>query len=169
MLPKKVEEILNRQIQREDYSSQLYLSMASWAENKGFEGISSWLYAQAEEERIHFLKLVKYVNDRDSVAIIPGIDAPPTDFGDVFVMFEKVFAHEKFISGSINEIISVCISENDYTTQNWIQWFVTEQIEEEASVKTIIDKLNLLGKNNLYMFDRDIMSLRGGGASSAEA
>lgn len=166
MLSKKVEKILNDQIQKEDYSSQLYLSMASWAENKGFEGVSNWLYAQAEEERLHMLKFVKYVNDRDGVAVIPGLDTPPADFGDVFEMFDKVLAHEIFISGSINEIVAACISENDFTTQNWIQWFVTEQIEEEASVKTIIDKLTLLGKNNLYMFDRDIMSMRGGGGAA---
>lgn len=168
MLPKKVEDILNLQIEKEDYSSQLYLSMASWAENKGFEGVSNWLYAQAEEERLHMLKLVRYVNERDGVAIIPGIETPPIDFGDVFVMFDKVLEHEKYISGSINEIVEACIAENDYTTQNWIQWFVTEQIEEEASVKAIIDKLNLLGKNNLYMFDRDIMSMRGGEEAAAE-
>jgi len=168
MLPNKVEAILNLQIEREDYSSQLYLSMASWADNKGYEGVSNWLYAQAEEERVHMLKLVKYVNERDGVAVIPGIDAPPTDFGDIFEAFDQVLKHEKFISGSINEIVAVCIAENDFTTQNWIQWFVNEQIEEEASVKAIIDKLNLLGKNNLYMFDRDIMSMRGGAAPSAE-
>jgi ferritin len=169
MLPKKVEEILNLQIEREDYSSQLYLSMASWAENNGFEGVSIWLYAQTEEERVHMLKLIKYVNDRDGIAAIPGIDTPPTDFGDVFTMFDKVLAHEQYISGSINEIVAVCISENDYTTQNWIQWFVNEQIEEEASVKAIIDKLKLLGKSNLYMFDRDIMTMRGSGADSTRA
>jgi ferritin len=169
MLPKKVEEILNVQIEKEDYSSQLYLSMASWAENGGFEGVSCWLYSQAEEERVHMLKLINYLNDRDGMAVIPGIDTPPTEFGDVFTMFDKVLAHEQFISGSINEIIAVCIAENDYTTQSWIQWFVTEQIEEEASVKAIIDKLKLLGKNNLYMFDRDIMSMRGSGAVSEGA
>jgi ferritin len=168
MLPKKVEEILNLQIEKEDYSSQLYLAMASWAENKGFEGVSNWLYAQAEEERMHMLKLVRYVNERDGVAVIPGIETPPTDFEDVFVLFDKVLAHEKYISGSINEIVAVCMAENDYTTQNWIQWFVTEQIEEESSVKAIIDKLNLVGKNNLYMFDRDIMSMRGGEEEEAE-
>jgi len=168
MLPKKVEEILNVQIEKEDYSSQLYLSMASWAENNGFEGVSSWLYAQAEEERVHMLKLVKYVNERDGVALIPGIETPPGDFENIFVVFDKVLAHEKYISGSINEIVSVCIAENDYTTQSWIQWFVNEQIEEESSVKAIIDKLRLLGENNLYMFDRDIMSMRGSGEASAE-
>lgn len=166
MLPEKVEAILNVQIKKEDYSSQLYLSMASWAENNGFEGVSNWLYAQAEEERMHMLKLIKYVNERDGVALIPGIETPPSDFGDIFQAFDQVLAHEKFISGSINEIIAVCIAENDFTTQSWIQWFVTEQIEEESSVKAIIDKLNLLGKNNLYMFDRDIMSMRDGGAAA---
>ena len=137
------------------------------AENQGFEGVSNWLYAQAEEERIHMLKLVKYVNERDGLAVIPGIDTPPTEFGDVFEMFDKVLAHEKYISGSINEIVAVCIAENDFTTQSYIQWFVTEQIEEEASVKAIIDKLKLLGKNNLYMFDRDIMSMRGSASADS--
>ena len=114
------------------------------------------------------LKLIRYVHERDGEAVIPGFDAPPADFEDVFVMFDKVLAHEKYISGSINEIVAVCIAENDFTTQSWIQWFVTEQIEEESSVKTIIDKLNLLGKNNLYMFDRDIMTMRGSGEAAAE-
>jgi len=168
MLPKKVEAILNRQIEREDYSSQLYLAMASWAENKGMEGVSNWLYAQAEEEREHMLKLVKYVNERDGVAVIPGIETPPADFGDVFTAFDKVLEHEQFISASINEIVAECMAENDYTTQNWIQWFVTEQIEEEASVRAIIDKLNLVGKNNLYMFDRDIMTMRAEGEAEEE-
>lgn len=165
MLTEKVEQILNEQILKEDYSSQLYLSMASWAENKGFEGVSDWFYAQAEEERIHLLKLIKYINERDGISVIPGIDKPPVDFGNIFDLFDKVLAHEKFISGSINEIVAMCVAENDYTTQSWIQWFVTEQIEEESSVKVIIDKLKLLGENNLYLFDRDIMSIRKTSAS----
>lgn len=169
MLPEKVEAILNLQVQKEDYSSQLYLAMASWAENQGFAGISQWLYAQAEEERVHMLKLVRYVNERAGVAVVPGIETPPSDFGNVFDMFDKVLAHEQYISKSINEIVAVCIAENDYTTHNWIQWFVTEQIEEEASVRAVIDKLKLVGKQNLYLFDRDIMSLRGAaGEDTAE-
>lgn len=166
MLTEKVEAILNQQIQKEDYSSQLYLAMASWAENQGFEGISDWLYAQSEEERIHMLKLVRYVNERDGVAVIPGMETPPADFGNVFDMFDKVLAHEQYISKSINEIVAVCNAEKDFTTHNWIQWFVTEQIEEEASVRAVIDKLKLVGNQNLYIFDRDIMSMRG--AASAD-
>jgi ferritin len=166
MLNKKVEEILNLQIQKEDYSSQLYLSMASWAENQGIAGIAGWLYIQSEEERVHMLKLVRYVNERAGVAVIPGLEQPPSDFTDVTTMFGKVLEHERYITASINDIVAVCIAENDFTTHNWIQWFVTEQIEEEASVRAIIDKLNLVGKNNLYMFDRDIMSMRGGETSA---
>lgn len=161
MLPEKIEKILNAQIQKEDYSSQLYLAMASWAENQGYEGIADWLYAQSEEERVHMLKLVRYINERDGKAVIQGMETPPSDFGDVKKMFESVLEHERFISASINEIVAVCVGEKDFTTQNWIQWFVTEQIEEEASARAILDKLDLVGKNNLYMFDRDIMSMRG--------
>lgn len=163
MLTEKVLAGLNDQIGKEDYSSQLYLSMASWAEFKGYEGISSWLYAQAEEERVHMLRLVRYINERDGHAVVPGIETPPGDFGNVFDMFDKVLAHEKFISGSINEIVAVCIEEKDFTTWNWIQWFVNEQIEEEASARAIIDKLKLVGKENLYLFDRDIMAMRQSG------
>ncbi|MCF8226170.1 MAG: ferritin [Bacteroidales bacterium] len=163
MLNKKVEEILNTQVQKEDYSSQLYLSMASWAETEGFSGVAGWLYAQSDEERLHMLKLVEYINERDGAAEIPGMEKPPKTFNNLPEMFDAVLEHERYITASINEIVAVCMQEKDYTTHNWIQWFVQEQIEEEASAKDIIDKLNLVGDKNLYMFDRDIMSMRSAG------
>ncbi len=168
MLSKKVEDILNEQVDKEGYSSHLYLSMAVWAETKGLGGIADWLYAQAEEERIHMLKLVRYINERDGKAAIIAVKEPPTEFGTVREMFDKVLEHEQFISGSINEIVQVCIEENDHTTNNWVQWFVTEQIDEEASVTGRIDKLKLVGEHNMYMFDRDILGMRGGGEAAAE-
>jgi len=161
MLSEKVEKILNVQVDKEAYSSHLYLAMASWAEVNGYKGIAEWFYAQAEEERMHMLKLIGYINDRDGKSVIPLIKEPPADFPGVKELFVMALEHEKFISKSINEIVAVCIDENDHTTHNWIQWFVTEQIEEEASVKEIIDKLNLVGEHNMYMFDRDIMGMRG--------
>jgi ferritin len=167
MLNKKVEEILNVQVQKEDYSSQLYLAMASWAENQGFSGVAEWLYAQAEEERMHMLKIVRYINERDGSAAIPGLDQPPREFKNLPSLFDAVLEHERYISASINEIVAVCMDEKDYTTHNWIQWFVTEQIEEEASVKDIIDKLKLVGDKNLYMFDRDILGMRGNESADA--
>lgn len=166
MLSKKIEDILNVQVEKEGYSSNLYLAMASWAETKGYAGISEWLYAQAEEEKMHMLKIIHYINERGGHAIVPPFKEPPKNQKNIKSMFEDIFKHEQFISQSINEIVAETIAEKDYTTQSWIQWFVTEQIEEEAQVSDILDKLNLLGENNLYLFDRDIMSMRGNGGSA---
>ena len=161
MLNKKIEDICNRQIEREAFSSNLYLAMASWAETEGYNGIAQWLYAQSEEEREHMLKFIDYVNDRGGKAIIPSFEQPAQSYGDIFGMFQQVLEHEQYITKSINEIVAITIEEKDYTTNNWIQWFVTEQIEEESSVNAIIDKLKLIGDKNLYVFDRDIMGMRG--------
>ncbi|MBS0011590.1 MAG: ferritin [Bacteroidales bacterium] len=160
MLKKSIEDLLNRQIEREGYSSILYLSMASWAETEGYAGVAEWLYAQAEEEKMHMLKILRYVNEREGKAIIPSFDKPPAGFDGLKVMFDQILEHEKYITSSINEIVAETIKENDFATHNWLQWFVSEQVEEESSVQTIIDKLNLVGSHNLYMFDRDIMSMR---------
>ncbi len=161
MLNKKVEDILNDQLEKEGYSSNLYLAMASWAATNGYEGIANWLLAQAEEEREHMLKIIAYVNERGGKAIIPAFEKPPVEYEDVKPMFEQVLKHEQYVTASINDIVAVCEQEKDFTTHNWVQWFVNEQIEEESSASNILDKLNLLGEGPLYMFDRDIMSLRG--------
>ena len=165
MLTKAMETILNEQIEKEGYSSNLYLAMAVWIEENGFNGISKWLYAQAEEERVHMLKFISYIAERDANAIIPEFKKPPVDYGNVKDLFEAVLKHEKYISSSINDIVGKSLDERDYTTHTWIQWFVTEQIEEEASVREILDKLELVGDKNLYMFDRDILGMRGTAAS----
>ncbi len=165
MLNKKVEDILNRQVEREAYSSNLYLAMAVWAECNGLEGTSKWLYAQSDEERMHMLKFISYINERGGRARITAIAEPPSEYKDVREVFDKVLKHEQFVSASINEIVEVTLNEKDFTTHNWIQYFVTEQIEEEASVQSIIDKLKLMGDHNIYMFDRDIMGMRSEGGS----
>ena len=121
MLTKKVEEICNRQIEREGYSSNLYLAMASWAENKGLAGVASWLYVQADEERLHMLKFIKYVNERGGTALMPAFKQPPVKFKSVHDMFKDVLKHEQFISASINEVLTVASDEKDYATANWIQ------------------------------------------------
>jgi ferritin len=168
MLKKKIEEICNRQIEREGYSSNLYLAMASWAETSGFAGVAEWLYAQAEEEHGHMMKFIKYVNERGGKAIIPAFKKPEPDYKGVEEMFKEVLKHEEFITGSINEIVELTLAEKDYNTHNFLQWFVTEQVEEESSVMNILDKLRLIGKNNMYQFDRDIMSLRTSASKEAE-
>jgi ferritin len=160
MLTKKVEDICNRQVEREGYSSNLYLAMASWAEINGYAGVAQWLYVQADEERIHMLKFIKYINERGGKAIMSAFKKPPVDYKSVEELFKEVLKHEEFVTASINEIVALTLEEKDFNTHNFLQWFVTEQIEEEASARNIIDKLRLVGKNNLYQFDRDILSLR---------
>jgi ferritin len=160
MIKQRIETILNEQVEKEAYSSNLYLAMASWCEKKGFAGIAQWMYAQSDEERIHMLKFIKYINERGGHAIIPVLKQPPVEQGSVKEMFEAVLKHEQFISDSINQIVGIAIEEKDFTTNSWVQWFVNEQIEEESNVSIILDKLNMLGKDNMYLFDRDIMGLR---------
>ena len=160
MIKKKIEDICNRQVEREGFSSNLYLAMASWAETNGFSGVAGWLYAQAEEERLHFLRFIKYINERGGKAVIPELKMPQAEYKSVEDVFKEVLAHEEFVTNSINEIVSLTMEEKDFNTQNFLQWLVMEQVEEEASVRGILDKVRLVGANNMYQFDRDIMSLR---------
>ena len=160
MMKKSIEDICNRQVEREFYSSLLYIAMASWTETRGYSGIADWLYGQAEEEKDHMLKFVRFINGRGGHAILPALKQPPVEYKDIKTLFMEVLKHEQYISASINDIVELSIKEKDYSTHNWIQWFVSEQLEEEASVQTIIDKLNLVGDHNMYMFDRDIFSMR---------
>ncbi len=161
MLSKTIEKILNEQIEKEGYSSNLYLAMATWADKEGYAGIAQWLFAQAEEEKMHMMKFIEYITERGCHAIIPAFKQPPANFEGIKILFDQVLEHEQYITSSINDIVALAIKENDFATHNWIQWFITEQVEEESSVQAIIDKLNLLGDKNLYLFDRDIMGLRG--------
>lgn len=167
MLKQEVEKAIIKQIDKEIYSSNLYLAMASWAHSHGFGGTAQWLYAQADEERTHMIKFVNYINDRGGHAIISSTEAPPADFDGVQHIFEQVLEHELMISESINHIVEVCMLAKDFTTLNWMQWFVNEQIQEEASVSVILDKLRLLEGQNMYIFDRDVFALRAASAAKA--
>jgi len=169
MLSEKVQKAINEQIKREAYSSNLYLAMASWAEVNGYKGSSDFLYIQAEEERIHMLKLFRYVNDREGHAEVSELEKPPMVFTSIKTVFEEVLKHEKYISKSINDLVGICYDERDFTTVNFLQWYVNEQIEEEANAKAIIDRLELLGndKSQLYIFDRDIVTIRQQTAAAA--
>lgn len=160
MIKKSIEDICNRQVEREGYSSNLYIAMASWAENNGYPGVAAWLYGQAEEEKLHMLKFIKYINERGGKAIIPAFKKPVAVYKSVENVFTEVLKHEEFVTESINEIVGLTLEEKDFNTHNFLQWFVFEQVEEEASVRTIIDKIRLVGNNNMYLFDKDILSLR---------
>ncbi len=161
MLSDKVEKALNQQVLLEAESSQHYLSMASWAEVNGFNGIAEFMYAHSDEERLHMLKLVRYINERGGHALVQQLAAPPKTWKGLGDVFQDLLDHEIAVSAAINNLIDVCLGEKDYTTQNFLQWYVAEQIEEEALARTIMDKLNLIGndKGGLYLFDRDITKL----------
>ena len=161
MLSKNIEIALNKQIRIEAESSQIYLSMACWSEVSGLEGIAKFMYAQSDEERLHMLKLIKYVNERGGHAQITDLAAPNTSYETFKGMFEALYQHELFVSNSINELVHITFEEKDYATHNFLQWYVAEQIEEEATAKTILDKINLIGddKGGLYLFDRDIQQI----------
>lgn len=169
MLSKNLEKALNQQVKLEGDSSQIYLSMASWAENQGFEGISTFMYAQSDEERMHMLKLIKYVNQRGGEAIIPEVTQPVLDHSSFKTLFTQLFEHEVAVSKSINELVHIALEEKDYATHNFLQWYVSEQIEEEATARTILDKINLIGddKGGLYMFDNDMKNFPGQGVELA--
>jgi ferritin len=161
MLSLNIERALNKQIRIEAESSQIYLSMACWAESKGFEGVAEFMFAQADEEREHMLRLLKYLIERGGKAIISELSKPSTDFNSPKEMFEEVLKHEIFVSNSINELVSITFEEKDFATHNFLQWYVAEQIEEEATARTILDKINLIGdeKSGFYLFDKDVKSM----------
>ncbi len=161
MLSKNIENALNKQIRIEAESSQIYLSMACWAESKGFEGVAEFMFAQADEERAHMLRLLKYLIERGGKADISELSKPPTDFTSPKAMFEEVLEHEIFVSNSINDLVSITFDEKDFATHNFLQWYVAEQIEEEATARNILDKINLIGdeKSGFYLFDKDVRSM----------
>lgn len=170
MLSKKIEAALNKQVELEAASSQYYLAMASWAETQGLNGVASFLYTHSDEERMHMIKLVQFINERGGHGVVPALKEPPKSFKSVTNVFESILKHEILVSGEINNLVEACLKERDYTTHNFLQWYVSEQIEEEALARKIMDKLNLLGneKGGLYLFDRDLEAQSAAGADKAE-
>ncbi|MBP6389291.1 MAG: ferritin [Flavobacteriales bacterium] len=163
MLSKKIEAALNGQVAIEAFSSQSYLAMASWAENQGLSGTAAFLYRHSDEERLHMLKLMKFVNERGGRAVVPALKQPSTKFQTITEIFRSLLEHETHVTEEINGVVDLCLKEKDYTTHNFMQWYVSEQIEEEALARTMIDKLNLIGndKGGLYLFDRDLVGMSG--------
>lgn len=175
MFSEKIQIGLKKQSNRELESSQLYLSMASWVEcqHESLEGISNFLYDHSDEERKHMLKLIRYINKRGGSVdtfmektLIQNIS-----YDSLEELFQKLFEHEKMISLEINSLVELSLQERDYFTYNFLQWFVEEQIEEEALTKMILSKIRLVEKDKagLYLFDRDIKNLHQEMKSSCES
>jgi len=158
MLSKRMTQALNEQINKEIYSAYLYLSMSAYSTFIGLKGFANWFMVQYQEEMTHAMKIYDYINDQGGQVKLLAIEQPPTEFGSPLEMFEKTLEHEKFVTKRINDLVDLAIKEKDHASNIFLQWFVTEQIEEEANDNEIISKLKLVGKegNGLFMIDKEL-------------
>ncbi|MDR7666760.1 ferritin [Methanosarcina sp. Z-7115] len=158
MLNEKVEEALNEQINREMYSSYLYLAMSAYSLSVGLPGFAHWFRVQVEEENIHAMKLFDYINNQDGRVRLKEIKEPPMEFGTPMKMFQQTLKHEQFITRSIYELVGLSLVEKDEKTAYFLQWYVEEQVEEEENDKEIIAKLKGFeeNKNTLAEIDAEL-------------
>ncbi|MBM3307765.1 MAG: ferritin [Candidatus Eisenbacteria bacterium] len=158
MLSKKMQGALNKQINAETYSAYLYLSMAAHAKSLGLDGFENWFRAQVQEELVHAMKFFDYVNERGGRVTLTAIDAPPAAWKSPLAVFEATLKHEQHVTSLINKLVDLAVAESDHATANMLQWFVAEQVEEEATADGIRQKLALVGDrgNALYMIDREL-------------
>ncbi|HNS16253.1 MAG TPA: ferritin [Bacteroidales bacterium] len=169
MLKKKVEDALNEQIKLEEESSRIYMAMASWCERNGFPGASKFLYKHSDEERLHQIKIIHYVNERGGKALLKQLADPGNDYKSLKSLLEQVLQHEVHVTESINALYHLATQEKDYTTGQFLQWFIMEQIEEESLVGGILDKMNLLGsdKGGIFHIDKELEALGAPDAAKA--
>jgi ferritin len=161
MIKEAVEKAIINQIKNEEHSSRLYLSMASWCQVNGYPGAAAFLFKQTDEERMHQLKFVHYLNDRNGYSTLLALDNPTAEYTSLLDVFEKVMTHEEFITASINDLYEVAVNNKDYTTGNFLQWFINEQIEEERTMHGILDKMKLAGNEagGLFHIDKELSAL----------
>jgi len=158
MIPKKIENAINKQINKELFSEYLYLSMATWFAAEGLDGFENFFIVQAQEERFHAMKFYNFIKERGGRVILKKLEDPKTDFKSTEEIFKLALDHEIFISKSINEIMDIAIEEKDHASTSFLNWFVDEQVEEEDSMQTILDKLKLIGGNGhgIMMMDSEL-------------
>jgi len=158
MLSKKLEDAINKQINAELWSAYLYLSMSTHFAHEGLPGFANWYEIQYKEEQEHAMKLMNYMVAKNSKVLLEPIEKVDTSWKSVLVAFEETLKHEKVVTALINDIVAIAREEKDFATDNMLQWFVKEQVEEEDSVQTIIDALRLIdGKGyGIYMLDKEL-------------
>ncbi|AKB26581.1 Ferritin-like protein 2 [Methanosarcina sp. MTP4] len=158
MLNEKMQKALNEQINKEMYSAYLYLAMSAYCSYKGLAGFANWFKVQYGEEMEHADKIYKYLVEQGARVELEAIEKPPTEFGTLLEMFEKTLAHEQFVTHLIRELLELAVAEKDYATSIFLQWFVEEQVEEEANDSAIIAKLKLAGEDGaaLLVIDSDL-------------
>jgi len=159
MIKKTMQDALNAQINAETYSAYLYLSMGAYFEAEGMSGFANWMKVQAQEELSHAMKFFDYVNERGGTVTLTAIEGPPTSWSSPLNVFEEVYKHEQKVTSLINDLVDLARSESDHATENFLQWFVAEQVEEEASADDIRQKVKMIGEGSgLYMLDRELGS-----------
>jgi ferritin len=156
MISKKVLDALNQQINEEMFSSYLYLAMSAHCEREGFKGASKWLRAQANEETGHAMKFFGYVLEQGGTIELKAIQKPEGPFSSLSDIFEKTLKHEQHITECIHKLADLALAEKDYATQNLLQWFVNEQVEEEAHAGEIVQRLKLAGPQGLFFVDAEL-------------
>ena len=158
MISNKMTRALNEQIQLEGKASFLYLSMAAWCDKEGLEGCAKFMHRQSSEERDHMLRIFAYLSEVDAHALTPSIEAVPHDFESVRELFKSVYKHEQKVTAAIHRLMDIAVEEQDYTTHNFLQWYITEQREEENMMRTILDKIRLIGEGPmaLYYIDKEV-------------
>ena len=160
MLSKKMQEALNDQINAEYYSSYLYLAMAAYCDTVHLQGFANWLRVQTEEEMAHVLKFFDFVLERNGQVELKAIEAPPSQWESPLAIFEATLKHEQYVTGRINKLVDLAIAESDHATNSFLQWFVNEQVEEEATADGILQQLKLMqnAPGGLFMLDRELAS-----------
>lgn len=158
MIGKKMLDAINAQINAELYSAYLYMSMQSYFASIGMPGAANWMRVQTLEEMTHAEKFFKYVEERGGRVILTAIDAPETNWDNALAVFDAILVHEQKVTSLINNLMDVAISEKDHAAGLFLQWFVGEQVEEEASVQAVIDQIKLAGesKGGMLMIDREL-------------
>jgi ferritin len=157
-MKQNVQDALNDQINAELYSAYLYFSMSSHFKSLNLVGFANWMHVQAQEELTHALRMYNFVVDRGGRAIMEAIAKPPTEWNSALEVFEETYKHEQAVTERINKLVDLAIKESDHSTNNMLQWFVAEQVEEEASVDEILQKLKLIGDNGtgVFMIDQEL-------------
>lgn len=157
MISEKIEKALNEQINKEMASAYLYLGMAAHFEAEGLSGCAGWMKKQAKEEMEHAMKIYDFLFDVGAKPVLSSIDAVKTEYGEPIEVFKTVLEHEKYVTSLINGLYELALTEKDYKTQNFLQFFIAEQVEEEANVQKIIDKLKYANNNcGLIFFDKEL-------------
>ena len=149
---------LNDQLNLEFYSANLYLQMSAWCADKGYEGAASFLKTHSREEMDHMQRLFDYLSDTGALPVLGSIDAPPVTFESLSDVFTRTYQHEQLITGKINELAHAAMTTQDYSTFNFLQWYVAEQHEEEKTFKNVLDKLGMLenSSNGAFLLDKDL-------------